>query len=45
MTELENKAKEMHVHDLRPFYQSSIFKNHGMSVNYDKKIIIKSYLI
>jgi DNA replication licensing factor MCM2 len=30
---LENRAKELNIFDLRPFYDSSLFKNHGLRVN------------
>ena len=43
MHELENKAKELNIFDLRPFYSSGIFKNHGMKVDLDKRLIIKTY--
>jgi hypothetical protein len=43
MSEFENKAKEVGIFDVRPFYNSSIFKSHGMHVQYDKKLIVKTY--
>lgn len=43
MSEFENKAKEVGIYDVRPFYGSNLFKSHGMRVNFDKKLIIKTY--
>ena len=43
MSEFETKAKEVGVFDVRPFYGSNLFKSHGMRINLDKKLIIKTY--
>ena len=43
MHELENKAKELNIFDLRPFYASQIFKSHGFSINETRQVIVKTY--
>eukprot|EP01039_Chlorochromonas_danica_P003922 gene3925-4286_t len=40
---LSNRAKEVKVFDLRPFFSSSIFKQHGFSVDHVKGVIRKVY--
>lgn len=44
INDLENRAKELNIFDLRPFYNSLIFKNHGMSVDERSGLIVKRYV-
>jgi DNA replication licensing factor MCM2 len=37
--EFENRAKIMNIYDMRPFYASSVFRNHGMRLNSAKGLI------
>ena len=41
--ELDSRAKTLNVYDLRPFFKSALFRNHGMHVDEAKGIIIKSF--
>lgn len=43
MNELENKAKELNIFDLRPFYSSPIFRDQGFRVDDEAQIVIKTY--
>ena len=40
---LENRAKDLNIHDLRPFYKSSLFRNHGLKLDEINQLIIKQY--
>jgi hypothetical protein len=40
---LENKAKELNIFDLRPFYRSAIFRSSGLTVDEQRRLIIKSF--
>lgn len=42
-TALESRAKELNIYDLRPFYKSSMFRNHGLILDDVNHIIIKKY--
>jgi hypothetical protein len=44
MHELENKAKELNIYDLRSFYASNVFKSHGLTADLENRLIIKTYL-
>ena len=44
ISSLENKAKELNIFDLQSFYNSSLFRNHGMEVDLQRGIITKTYL-
>jgi DNA replication licensing factor MCM2 len=41
--ELESRAKTLNVYDLRPFFGSALFRNHGMHVDESQGVIIKSF--
>ncbi len=43
INDLENRAKELTIFDLRPFYNSMVFRNHGMEVDERRGLIIKTY--
>ena len=43
VTDLKNKAKELNIHDLVPFYSSALFRNHGLSVDESRGVIVKSF--
>jgi len=43
MNDLENKAKDLNIYDLRNFYKSAAFRNHNFSVDEKRGLIIKSY--
>ncbi len=43
INDLENRAKELSIFDLRPFYQSQVFKSHGMVVDLAHGVIVKQY--
>jgi hypothetical protein len=40
---LENRAKELNIFDLKPFYQSALFRSNGFSVKEAEGVIEKSY--
>ena len=41
---LVNKAKELNIFDLTPFYNSSLFRNHGLQCDLHRGVILKTYL-
>lgn len=41
---LENRAKELNIFDLKPFYSCSLFRNHGFVAKESEGVIEKSYL-
>lgn len=41
--DLLSRAKELAVYDLRPFYQSSLFKQLGFVVQESRGVITKTY--
>jgi hydrogenase maturation factor len=43
MDALEGRAKDLNIYDLKPFYQSALFRNHGLRVNELTRIITKIY--
>jgi hypothetical protein len=43
INELENRAKDLNIFDLRPFYRSTIFRNHGLRVDERRQVIVKFY--
>jgi DNA replication licensing factor MCM2 len=43
INELENRAKEMHIFDLKPFYRSALFRNHGLRLDERRQLIVKHY--
>ena len=44
ITDLENRARELNIFDLTPFFNSVLFKNFGMKVDRAKGIIVKTYM-
>ena len=40
---VESRAKELNIFDLRPFYKSSLFRNHGLILDEVNHVIIKRY--
>ena len=43
MHDLENKARELNVYDLQPFYRSALFRNHGLRLDDKRQLIVKQY--
>ena len=43
MEELENRAKSLNIYDLRPFYESLLFRNNSFEADDRRKVIIKSF--
>ncbi len=43
MEELETKARELNVFDLKPFYNSILFKQLGFHIDLRYHIIVKTY--
>ncbi|CAE7542095.1 MCM2, partial [Symbiodinium microadriaticum] len=43
MDDLENRAKSLNIFDLRPFYESALFKNHGLHLDERNRMIVKSF--
>jgi hypothetical protein len=43
VNDLENRAKDLNIYDLRPFYQSALFRSHGLRVDERRQVIIKQY--
>lgn len=41
--DLVKKAKDLNVFDLRPFFLSSLFRNHGFHVDMQHQVIVKTY--
>lgn len=41
--DLENKAREVNVYDLRPFFRSAAFTTHGYTIDYANRCIIKKF--
>jgi DNA replication licensing factor MCM2 len=41
---LEARARELKIFDLRPFYQSAVFRNHGLQVDVERGVLRKVYL-
>lgn len=40
MADLEKRAKDVNIYDLRPFYDSALFKNLGFTVDPRRQTII-----
>ena len=43
MDDLEKKVRELKIFDLKPFYASTIFRNHGLRVDTVNRLIIKAF--
>jgi len=43
LQDLEKRAKDINVYDLRPFFESSLFKSHGFRVDFREQVIVKDY--
>eukprot|EP01038_Epipyxis_sp_PR26KG_P005040 gene5040-7031_t len=43
--DLENRAKELNIFDLRPFFKSNTFKNHHLHVEEERGVIVKTYMV
>lgn len=43
MPNLEKRARDINVYDLRPFYESALFRNHGFRIDERNQLIIKDY--
>jgi hypothetical protein len=43
MDDLENRAKTLNIFDLRPFYNSPLFKNYGLALDETTRMIIKTF--
>jgi hypothetical protein len=43
MEELESRARALNVYDLRPFYNSAMFRNHGLHLNVNDGTIVKAF--
>lgn len=43
LNDLENKAKDLNIFDLKPFYQSAVFKKRGFHVDERKQVVVKTY--
>ena len=41
LQDLEKRAKDINVYDLRPFLESSLFKSHGFRVDFREQVIVK----
>lgn len=39
--DLAERAKQIDIRDLKPFYESGIFKENGFSYNSEKKVIVQ----
>ena len=42
-TDLKNRAKELNIHDLNPFFTSKLFTSHGFTLDETRGVIIKSF--
>ena len=40
---LENRAKELNIYDLKPFFNSKVFRSHGFTARESEGVIEKSY--
>lgn len=40
ISDLKTKAKELNIHDLTPFFNSSLFRNHGLTVDESRGVIV-----
>ena len=43
INELEHRAKELNIFDLKPFYKSALFRNHGLRIDERRQVIVKQY--
>ena len=43
ITDLTAKAKHLNIHDINPFFQSALFRNHGLAIDENRGIIIKTF--
>ena len=43
INELEHRARELNIFDLKPFYKSALFRNHGLRVDERRQLIVKQY--
>jgi DNA replication licensing factor MCM2 len=41
--EFENKARQLHTHDIQPFLQSTLFTNHRYELDPTRGLIVKKY--
>lgn len=41
--DLEKRARELNIFDLRPFYQSALFRHHGLRLDTDANLIVKTF--
>ena len=44
ITDLENRARELNIFDLTPFFNSALFKNFRMKVDRARGVIVKTYM-
>lgn len=44
ITDLENRARELNIFDLTPFFSSVLFKNFRMRVDRTRGVIVKTYV-
>jgi DNA replication licensing factor MCM2 len=40
ISDLKTKAKELNIHDLTPFFNSSLFRNHGLTVDETRGVVV-----
>ena len=40
ITDFRAKAKELNIHDLVPFFSSAVFRNHGLTIDESRGVII-----
>ena len=43
MQDLEKRAKDLNIYELRPFYESAVFRSHGFRVDEREQVIIKDW--
>lgn len=43
VTDLVARAQELNIHDMQPFYNSALFRNHGLSVDQSRGVIVKRF--
>mmetsp|Transcript_3003 Transcript_3003/g.4568 ORF Transcript_3003/g.4568 Transcript_3003/m.4568 type:complete len:949 (+) Transcript_3003:31-2877(+) len=43
MDDLENRAKSLNIFDLRPFYDSMMFRNYGLHLDERNRMIVKTF--
>jgi DNA replication licensing factor MCM2 len=40
ISDLKTKANDLNIHDLTPFFNSSLFRNHGLEVDENRGVIV-----